>query len=193
MHAHRPAVIEPDAAALSKFRGYYARLVRGRINRDTYMQYRFIRHDIEISGFSKQFKRLLRNRLSSSSREYPCTGYRPDGWRGETQKKALLAKLEEEEGGQDVAREQLRGAILVLMMHLPMPGWSVGGGMSYRRRDPCYFLPLDAAFSSTVGVSSNDTKLTNMAYLLVEADLPPSTDPTLTIRQAARALAPAAV
>ena len=39
----------------------------------------------------------------------------------------LLAKLEEEEGGQDLAREQLRGVILVLLMHLSMLGWSVGG------------------------------------------------------------------
>ena len=31
-----------------------------------------------------------------------------------TLKKVLLAKLEEEDGGQDVAREQLRGVILVL-------------------------------------------------------------------------------
>ena len=44
--------------------------------------------------------------------------------------KVLLGKLEEEEGGQDLAREQLRGAILLLMMHVPMPGWSVGGIVS---------------------------------------------------------------
>ena len=44
--------------------------------------------------------------------------------------KVLLAKLEEEEGGQDVAREQLRGATLVLRMHLSMIGWSVGGVVS---------------------------------------------------------------
>ena len=45
-------------------------------------------------------------------------------------KVVLLAKLEEEEGGQDVAREQLRGAILVLEVHLSMAGWSVGGIVS---------------------------------------------------------------
>ena len=45
-------------------------------------------------------------------------------------KKVLLAKLEEEEGGQDVAREQLRGAILVLKMHLSMPEWLVEGLVS---------------------------------------------------------------
>ena len=42
----------------------------------------------------------------------------------------LLAKLEEEEGGQDVAREQLRGAILVLKAHLSMPRWLIGGVVS---------------------------------------------------------------
>ena len=42
----------------------------------------------------------------------------------------MLAKLEEEEGGQDVAREQLRGVILVLKVHLSMPEWSVGGIVS---------------------------------------------------------------
>ena len=81
-------------------------------------------------GILETIQRLLRTPLSSSSRDYPCTGYRLDGWCGETQKKVLLAKLEEEEGGQDVAREQLRGAILVLMMYLPMPGWSGGGIVS---------------------------------------------------------------
>ena len=47
-----------------------------------------------------------------------------------TAKKVLLAKLEEEEGGQDVAREQLRDAILALKMHLSMPEWLVEGLVS---------------------------------------------------------------
>ena len=42
----------------------------------------------------------------------------------------MLAKLEEEEGGQDVAREQLRGAILVLKVHLSMPKRLVEGLVS---------------------------------------------------------------
>ena len=44
--------------------------------------------------------------------------------------KVLLAKLEEEEGEQDLARARLRGVILVLLMHLSMLGWSVGGIVS---------------------------------------------------------------
>ena len=42
----------------------------------------------------------------------------------------LLAKLEEEEGGQDLTREQLRGVILVLEVHLSMPERLVEGLVS---------------------------------------------------------------
>ena len=47
----------------------------------------------------------------------------------------LLAKLEEEEGGQDLTREQLRGVILVLGM-VPVDDVVAGRGGSVYRHCP---------------------------------------------------------
>ena len=52
--------------------------------------------------------------MNSGIGTYPCTGIdRAVGGMG-TAKKVLLAKMEDEEGEQDLAREQLRRVILVL-------------------------------------------------------------------------------
>ena len=49
---------------------------------------------------------------------YPCTGIDRAVGVVHTHKKLALAKMEEEEGEQDLARARLRRVILVLLMHL---------------------------------------------------------------------------
>ena len=56
----------------------------------------------------------------------------------------LLAKLEEEEGGQELAREQLRGVILVLgvvLIDAMVVGW---GGSFYRHCPRAHQLAVSA-------------------------------------------------
>ena len=60
-----------------------------------------------------------------------------------TAKKVLLAKMEDEEGEQDLAHEQLRRVILVLGV-LPVGGVAAGRGGSVYRHSP---RALQLAFS----------------------------------------------
>ena len=73
--------------------------------------------------------------MNSSTGTYPCTGIdRTVGGMG-TAKKVLLAKMEDEEGEQDLAHEQLRRVILVIGV-LPVGGVAAGRGGSVYRHSP---------------------------------------------------------
>ena len=66
---------------------------------------------------------------------YPCTGIDRAVGVVHTQKKLALAKMEDEEGEQDLAHEQLRRVILVLGM-VPVDDVAAGRGGSVYRHSP---------------------------------------------------------
>ena len=83
---------------------------------------------------------------NSSTGTYPFTSIDLAVGGMRTAKKLLLAKMEDEEGEQDLAHEQLRRVILVLGV-LPVGGVAAGRGGSVYRHSP---RAHQLAFSPTI-------------------------------------------